>query len=118
MAQRPEVASPIVVVGAALQVRTKTRKVARYRRSSSVRFWGSVTPQNDGGRVSIQKLVDGVWVEKAHTSARDAGSSRSRYKKRVLIRRSGHFRVVAEAEGAYVSGAGRTIVIKKVRRQR
>ena len=51
LAQRPEVTSPIVVVGAALQVRTDTKKVRRNRRSVTVRFRGSVTPQNDGGRV-------------------------------------------------------------------
>ena len=41
MAQRPEVTSPIVVVGAALQVRTDAKKVARHRHSVSVRFRGS-----------------------------------------------------------------------------
>jgi hypothetical protein len=112
MPQRPEVASPIVVVGAALQVSTGTKKVARYRHSAKVRFRGSIRPQNDGGRVSIQKLVDGAWVEKAHTIAKDRGSSKSRYEKRVRIHRSGKFRVVAEALGAYVSGAGRTVSIK------
>jgi hypothetical protein len=112
LAQRPEVASPIVVVGAALQVSTGTKKVARYRHSAKVRFRGSIRPQNDGGRVSIQKLVDGAWVEKAHTIAKDRGSSKSRYEKRVRIHRSGKFRVVAEALGAYVSGAGRTVSIK------
>jgi len=117
MAQRPEVASAIVFVGVALQVKTWTRKVERSRRGSSVRFKGNVKPQNDGGRVSIQKLVNGVWVEKAHTRAFDAGSVKSRYNTRVRIRRSGQFRVVAEVEGAYVSGAGRTITITKVRRR-
>ena len=112
LAQRPEVASPIVIVGAALQVRTETKKVARYRHSATVRFRGSVTPQNDGGRVSIQKLVGGNWVEKAHATASDDGSSRSVYRKHVRISRSGQFRVVAEAVGQYVSGAGRTIRIK------
>jgi hypothetical protein len=110
--QRPEVVSPIVVLGAALQVRTKARKVARHRHSVSVRFRGGVSPQNDGGRVDIQKLRNGVWTTIAHTRAKDAGSSKSRYKTRVRIFRSGQFRVVAEAEGQYVSGAGRTIKLK------
>jgi hypothetical protein len=101
-----------VVLGAALQVRTDTKKVARHRHSVSVRFRGSVSPQNDGGRVSIQKLRDGVWTEIAHTRAKDAGSSKSRYRTRTRIFRSGQFRVVAEAQGAYVSGAGRTVGIK------
>lgn len=118
LTQRPEeVVSPIVVVGAALRVKTWTNKVERGPRGSSVRFKGNVKPQSDGARVSIQKLVNGVWVEKAHTRAFDAGSVKSRYNTRVKIRRSGQFRVVAEAAGAYVSGAGRTITITKVRRR-
>ena len=111
LAQRPEVTSPIVVVGAALQVKTDTKKVARNRRSVTVRFRGSVSPQNDGGRVSIQKFRNGTWTEIAHTRAKDDGSSKSRYKTRVRIFRSGKFRVVAEAEGPYVTGAGRAISI-------
>jgi hypothetical protein len=112
MAQRPEVASPIVVVGAALRVRTAWKKVARHRHSVTVRFRGGVLPQNDGGRVSIQKLRAGSWVEIASTRAYDAGSSKSRFRKRVRIYRSGQFRAVAEALGAYVSGGGRTVSIK------
>ena len=112
LAQRPEVTSPIVVVGAALQVRTDTDKVARHRHSVSVRFRGSVSPQNDGGRVGIQKFRNGVWTEIAHTRAKDAGSSKSVYNTRVRIFRSGLFRTVAEAEGQYVTGAGRAIRIK------
>ncbi len=112
MAQRPEVTSPIVVVGAALQVTTDAKKVRRHRHSVSVRFRGSISPQNDGGRVSIQKLRGGTWVEIAHTVARDAGASSSRYRKRVRLHRSGQFRVVAEAQGQYVSGAGRAISIR------
>jgi hypothetical protein len=110
--QRPEVVSPIVVLGAALQVRTDTKKVARHRHSVSVRFRGSITPQNDGGRVVIQKFRNSVWTEIAHTRAKDAGSSRSRYKTRVRLFRSGLYRVVAETDGQYVSGAGRAIEIK------
>jgi hypothetical protein len=112
MAQRPEVTSPIVVVGAALQVRTEAKKVRRHRHSVSVRFRGTISPQNDGGRVSIQKLRGDTWVEIAHTVAKDDGASHSRYRTRVRIHRSGQFRVVAEAQGQYVTGAGRAISIR------
>jgi hypothetical protein len=112
MPTKPEVVSPIVIVGAALQVRTDTKKVERHRHSVSVRFRGSVSPQNDGGRVSIQKLRDGTWTEIAHTRAKDDGASRSTYSTRVRLFRSGQFRVVAEADGRFVSGAGRAISIK------
>jgi len=112
MAQRPDVASPIVVVGAALQVTTDTKKVARHRHSVSVRFSGTITPQNDGGRVSIQKFRGGTWVSISHTRAKDAGSARSVFRTRVRIFRSGLVRAVAETEGQYVSGAGRAISIR------
>ena len=112
LAQRPELTSPIVIVGAALQVRTDAKKVARHRHSVSVRFRGTITPQNDGGRVVIQKFVNGVWTEKSHTRAKDAGSLKSTYKTRVRVRRSGTYRVVAEAAGAFISGAGRAIAIR------
>jgi hypothetical protein len=112
LAQRPEIASPIVVVGAALQVKTRTRKVERHRHSVSVRFRGGVRPQNDGGRVSIQKFRNNTWQEIAHTRAKDAGSSKSTFRTRVRLFRSGLYRAVAEAEGAYVTGAGRAIRIR------
>jgi hypothetical protein len=112
LAQRPEVASPIVIVGAALQVVTRTKKVDRHRHSVSVRFRGSVTPQNDGGRVSIQKFRNNTWQEIAHTRAKDAGSSKSRFRTRVRLFRSGLYRAVAETEGQYTTNAGRAISIR------
>jgi hypothetical protein len=101
-----------VIVGAALQVTTRTKKVARHRHSVSVRFRGSITPAHAGGRVAIQKFRDGQWVEIAHTVAKDVDSSHSRYRTRVRLFRSGLFRVVAVADGQYASGAGRAIPIK------
>lgn len=112
LAQRPEVASPIVIVGAALQVITRVRKVERHRHSVSVRFRGSISPAHAGGRVAIQKFRRGQWVEIAHTVAKDDTSSRSTYRTRVRLFRSGLFRVVAVADGRYTSGAGRAIPIK------
>jgi hypothetical protein len=111
MPSKPEIASPIVVVGAALQVKTRIKKVKRHRHSVSVRFRGSVTPESDGKRVSIQKLRAGVWTEIAHTHAVDAGASKSRFRTRVRLFRSGSYRVVAVSDGAFVSGAGRTLTI-------
>jgi hypothetical protein len=112
LARNPGKTSPIVIVGAALQVKTLARKVERHRHSVSVRFRGGIRPQNDGGRVSIQKFRNNTWVEIAHTRAKDAGSSKSRFKTRVRLWRSGLYRAVAETQGAYVSGAGRTIRIR------
>jgi hypothetical protein len=112
LTDRPEVTSPIVVVGTALQVKTRVRKVERHRHSVSVRFRGGVRPQNDGGRVNIQKFRNNTWVTIAHTRAKDAGSEKSTFRTRVRLYRGGLYRAVAEAEGAYVSGAGRAIRIR------
>ena len=111
MPQKPEVASPVVVVGAAVRVRTDREKVARHRHSVTVRFRGSVLPPRDGVRVLIQKLRAGQWVTIADTIARHASARRSTYSTRVRLYRSGQFRVVAESQGDYVSGAGRSLSI-------
>jgi hypothetical protein len=93
-------------------VRAATRKVARRRHSASVLFRGSVLPPRDGVRVDIQKLRDGQWVTVAHTRAKNATSTKSRYAVRVRVFRSGRFRVVAQSTGDFSSGASRTLAIK------
>jgi hypothetical protein len=113
MPAKPEVTSPIVVLGVAVQVKTDTKKVDRGRRSVTVRFSGSVSPATDGARVDIQKLRNNVWTTIAHTRAKHRSSTTSKFKTRVKLYRSGDFRVVAESSrGEYVSGIGRTVDIK------
>ena len=113
MPNRPEIVSPIVVVGAAVQVRTYTRTVDRDRGAKTVRFSGYVSPATDGARVNIQKLRGGVWETVAHTRAKHKSSARSRFKTRVRIHRSGSFRVLAESSRPeLVAGAGRTVRVK------
>jgi hypothetical protein len=112
MRQRPEVASPIVIVGAALQVTTSTKKVERHRYSVSVRFRGDIRPAAAGVRVDIQKLRNDVWTTIAHTRAKSETSSRSSYSTRVRLYRSGTYRTVALSDGAMVTGAGRPIRIR------
>jgi hypothetical protein len=112
MPQRPEVASPIVVVGAALQITTRTKKVERHRRSVSVRFRGDIRPAAAGVKVDIQKLRNNVWTTIAHTRADHETSSRSSYSTRVRLFRGGQFRTVAVSDGAMVSGLGRPVSIK------
>jgi hypothetical protein len=110
--QNPEVASPIVVVGAALSVTTRTKKVERHRNSVSVRFRGDIRPAAAGVRVNIQKLRNDVWTTIAHTRADDVSSQRSSYSTRVRVHRTGQFRVVAESNGPLSEGIGRAIRIK------
>jgi hypothetical protein len=112
MPQRPEVASPIVIVGAALQVTTRTKKVERHRHSYSVRFRGDIRPAAAGVRVDIQKFRNNTWETIAHTRAEHETSSRSSYSTRVRLFRTGQYRAVANADGATVTGAGRAVRIK------
>lgn len=112
MPTKPGITSPIVVVGAAVAVRTDTKKVARHRHSVSVQFRGSVSPPTDSLRVDVQKLRAGVWTTIGHTRAKHWTSSKSSYRTRVRLYRSGQYRTVAEAAGQYVAGAGRVIDIR------
>jgi hypothetical protein len=112
MPNKPEVVSPVVVVGAAVQLRTFAKTVERHRHSKSVRFSGYVTPATDGARVNIQKLRNGAWETIAHTRAKHKSAERSRFKTRVRIYRSGQYRVLAESsKPELVAGAGRTVDI-------
>jgi hypothetical protein len=114
MPQRPEVASPIAVVGASVRV-SMSRRVRRGERRGRVRFFGRITPAVDGHQVLVQKFRDDAWRTIGRTFARDAGSSSSRYTKLVRPRRGGRFRVVANVQGAYVPTASRTTRIRRVR---
>ncbi len=107
LASRSDIASPIVFVGATARVTTST-SVQRGRRSGVIRFRGSIAPEVDGQEVLIQRFSSGAWRTLGTTSARNAGSSRSRYDKRVRSRSGGRFRVLANLEGPYSPSAGAT----------
>jgi hypothetical protein len=78
------------------------------RKGQRVRFRGTVRPQHDGTRVAIQrKRADGTWVTVRSPLLRDAGSSYSRYSKRIRIRRSGTYRTVIAAHADHAEGVSR-----------
>jgi hypothetical protein len=114
IADKPEVASPIVGVGVAVRVGTYTsRRVVR--RGGRVRFTGTVRPARPGSQFAIQVLRRGAWRTVAGGITRGTGGGVSRYAKRVRIRRGGQYRVfVAVADGNFVSSAGRTVKIRRV----
>jgi hypothetical protein len=74
-----------------------------------VRFRGSVAPQHDGARARIQRRRrDGSWKTVARTTTRDAGDDRSKYSRRVVVRRDGRYRVkVAAHDGDHLAGTSR-----------
>ncbi len=98
LAQRPEVVSPVVFVGAAMKTTTDVKTVQRFKHSKRVRFKGSITPAPSKNSVSVQKLRSGVWTTIATVGSVsvDRNGTRATYRKKVRIGRSGKFRVIAE----------------------
>jgi hypothetical protein len=112
MPEKPDVASPIVLVG--VRPRVSTRAPRRVRRGRRATFRGRITPAVDGTQVLIQRRVDGLWTTVAQTVARHRGDgSSSSYRKRVRIRRTGRYRVFANVtNGQYVPDVGRELRIR------
>lgn len=77
-------------------------------RGQRVRLAGTVRPAHDGRTVSIQrKRSDGAFTTIARTRLLDAGSRRSRYSRRVAVRRTGTYRVVIAGHDDHVRGVSR-----------
>lgn len=109
---RPEIVGPILTISVAVRVRTSV-SATRVHRGRRVRFSGTVRPARDGAQVAIQKLRGTRWITIAGTIARHAGTSFSRYSKRVRIRRGGRYRVfVGTVDGNFVPNSGRTVRIR------
>ena len=78
------------------------------RRGARVRFSGSVTPAHDGRTALIQRRGStGRFVTIARTTLQDAGDARSRYSRRVRIRRDGAYRVKVAGDDHHVKGFSR-----------
>jgi hypothetical protein len=112
---KPEIASPLVGVSVAIGVNTNVSR-RRVRSGRLVRFFGTIRPARPGAQVAVQKLNRNKnWVTVAGTITHSAGSTFSRYSKRVRIRRGGTYRVfVAIVDGNYVSHAGRAVTIRRI----
>jgi len=99
--------SPEVAVAVAPLVGLKVSD-STPRKGQRVRFHGTVRPKHNGTRVAIQrKRADGTWVTVRSPLLRDAGSSFSRYSKRIRIRRSGTYRTVIAAHADHAEGVSR-----------
>lgn len=112
MPSKPEVASPIVLLGVGVHVSTHVSD-KRVHRGQRVRFSGRLRPAVDGTKVAIQRFRDGEWRTINGTVAKHTkGGKTSRYSKRIRIRRGGKFRIFAGAEGQYSANVGKTVRIK------
>jgi hypothetical protein len=122
MPEKPSVVSPILGIGVQVAVSTKAapRKLRRNRRGhlKRVRFRGRITPAVPVGQpVAIQRLdAGGVWTTVASTTTRAANGLYSTYSRRVRVRHTHTYRVLANLpDGAYVPNAGRSIKIRRLR---
>lgn len=112
MPQRPEVTSPVVVVGTKVRIGTRVRARRGRHHHGHVRLSGRIRPAVDGTVVVVQKRHGGVWRNVGHTVARHASAGASRYAKRLRQRRGGRYRVLAFPQGAHVPNKGRTVRVR------
>jgi hypothetical protein len=115
MPAKPEVFSPVVVVGTTVKV-TRHVSVRRGDRRGRLRFRGRVRPAVDGREVVIQKLrrSNGVWMNIARTFTRATAGDFSRYRKTIRQRRGGRYRVVVVMDDKYSSSASRSLKVRRV----
>jgi len=104
----PPVESPAVDVFVRVRVRLRLGD-STPRIGQRVRFFGTAAPQHDGSVVRIQRRrTTGSWKTVGLTLLRDAGDARSRYSRRVRIRRDGTYRArVIVTDGDHRSGTSR-----------
>jgi plastocyanin len=78
-------------------------------RASRVRFFGSVRPDQDGRRVRLQRRArGGSYRTIARIALRDAGSSRSKFSKRLRVMADAVFRARLPADADHEAGTSRT----------
>lgn len=79
------------------------------KRRASVRFYGSVTPANDGAYVALQKrTTTGAFATVTRIRLVDAGDSFSRFSRKIRVSRNGVYRVVATATPSLGEGVSTT----------
>jgi hypothetical protein len=116
MVARPDVTSPIVVLGTTVKV-TRHARVFRGVRRGRIHFWGRLKPDRDGALVLVQKLRRGNWITIAKTHARHGRSGKfSRYSKRVKQKHGGRYRIaMLDSTGLYAPSVSRSIRLHHLR---
>jgi hypothetical protein len=111
-ARAGSVESPVitVLVRPAVSMRVSDSTPKRGRR---VRFAGRVCPEHDGARLVIQRRSkDGRYRTVARATLRDrAGSTCSRYRRALRIRRDGRYRALIAAHSDHAAGRSRSRLI-------
>jgi hypothetical protein len=111
MPERPQIVSPIVLVGVKPYVKSKVNK-KRVERGKRIRFSGTVKPAAPDQQLAIQKWNGSQWVTVGGTSIRSGG----RFSKNQKIRRGGTYRVwTGSTSGVYASNVGKKFKIRSFR---
>jgi hypothetical protein len=115
MPNKPNVISPIVVLGTTVKV-TRHATVKPGSKRGRIHFWGVVRSRQGATIVAvIQKLRKGSWVNVGQTTARPAGDI-SRYSGRIRQKHGGRYRIVAvDTSGAHSPSISRTIRLRHLR---
>jgi hypothetical protein len=110
MPAKPNVVSPIVVLGTTIKV-TRHTKVRRGSRRGRIHFWGTVRTAHGGSIVVvIQKRRKGAWINIGQTTARDTGKGFGRYSGRIRQKHGGRYRVAAlDASGGHAPSVSRSV---------
>jgi plastocyanin len=77
-------------------------------RGDRVRFFGTVRPAQDGRLVQLQRRVGRSYRTVAKIKLTDAGSSRSKFSKRIRVLKDSVFRARLSADSAHAAGASGT----------
>jgi hypothetical protein len=103
------VVSPVAAENVAVRVASH---IGHVRRRHFARFYGTVTPAEDGAQVAILRITHGRGVLVSGTVLRHLSATSSRFS-RVVPVRSGVYRVLVRViNGAQVSNYGQPLVIR------
>jgi hypothetical protein len=108
---KPEVVSPVVTEGVAVQVTFQARRTHRHGRW---RLYGTVTPAEAGALVGFQRLVpEGRTVNAGGTVVKSGTASMSRFSRTVRVLHRGLYRVLVKvADGSHVSAYSAPVLIR------
>jgi hypothetical protein len=111
MSDRPDVISPILLLGVKPYVSSKVNK-KRVQRGKRIRFSGSVKPAAPDQQLAIQKWNGSQWVTVGGAEIRSNGT----FSRNQKIRRGGTYRVwTGSSAGQYASNNGRKFKIRSFR---
>jgi hypothetical protein len=105
----PAVVSPVAVQNVAVQVASH---IGRSRLAHHIRFYGTVSPAEDGAQVAILRIVHGRGVLVGGTTLVHLDAGRSRFNRPVPTRRGVYRVLVRVTNGAQLSNYGQPLVIR------